>query len=147
MDNTNGLTGYVVGQNSLQECLSQDTESEDLFIMKSGDVPPNPLELLSSVRFKNTLELMKKNFDYILIDSAPIIPVSDGVVLGKLADAIILILKAGSTTHHIADSAMKRFSSAKLRPVGVVLSQLDYKASNYYYGKYEYYTKEYYGQL
>ena len=113
--------------------------------MKSGEVPPNPLELLSSKRFKDTLELMKKNFDYIVIDSAPIVPVSDGVVLGKLADAIIMIVKAGTTTHHIADTAVRRFRAANLKPVGVVLSQLDYKASHYYYGKYEYYTREYYG--
>ncbi len=145
VDNAQGLTGYVVGQNSLQECLSQDPDSEDLFIMKSGEVPPNPLELLSSARFSKTLELMKKNFDYIVIDSAPIIPVSDGVVLGKLADAIILLVKAGRTTHQAAESALKRFSSASLKPVGVVLSQLDYRSSHYYYGKYEYYNREYYG--
>ena len=90
---------------------------------------------------------MKTNFDYILIDSAPIIPVSDGIVLGKLADVIIMIVKAGSTTHNISQTAIKRFSSAKLKPTGVVLSQLDYKSSNYYYGKYDYYTKEYYGWL
>jgi succinoglycan biosynthesis transport protein ExoP len=101
--------------------------------------------LLSSNRFKNTLELMKKNFDYILIDSAPIIPVSDGVVLGKLADAIILVIKAGSTSHQISDTALKRFAAANLKPIGVILSQLDYKNSHYYYGKYDYYTKEYYG--
>ncbi len=145
VENTKGLTGYVAGQNSLQECLSQDSESENLYIMKSGEVPPNPLELLSSKRFKNTLELMKNNFDYIVIDSAPIVPVSDGVVLGKLSDAIIMIVKAGTTTHHMADTAVRRFRAANLKPVGVVLSQLDYKASHYYYGKYEYYTREYYG--
>jgi capsular exopolysaccharide synthesis family protein len=143
--NTRGLTGYVAGQNSLRECLSQDSESENLYIMKSGEVPPNPLELLSSKRFKNTLELMRTKFDYIVIDSAPIVPVSDGVVLGKLVDAIILIVKAGTTSHHLANTAMKRFGAANLKPVGVVLSQLDYKASYYYYGKYEYYTREYYG--
>jgi len=145
VENTSGLTGYVAGQNSLRECLSQDSESENLYIMKSGEVPPNPLELLSSKRFKNTLELMRTKFDYIVIDSAPIVPVSDGVVLGKLVDAIILIVKAGTTSHHLADTAMKRFGAANLKPVGVVLSQLDYKASYYYYGKYEYYTREYYG--
>lgn len=145
VENINGLTGYVAGQNSLQECLSQDNDSENLFIMKSGEIPPNPLEMLSSNSFKNTLELMKKDFDYILIDSAPLIPVSDGVVLGKLADAILLVLKAGSTSHHVSETALKRFTAANLKPVGVILSQLDYRSSHYYYGKYDYYTKEYYG--
>jgi capsular exopolysaccharide synthesis family protein len=144
VENIQGLTGYVTGQNSLQECITQDIDAADLYIMKSGEIPPNPLELISSNKFSNTLELMRKSFDYIVIDSAPIIPVSDGVVLGKLADAIIMILKAGSTTHHVSDAAMKRLASAKLYPIGVVLSQLDYKSSHYYYGKYDYYAREYY---
>ncbi len=145
VENSMGLTGYVAGQNSLEECLFQDPDSENLLIMRSGEVPPNPLELLSSDRFRKTLELMKKNFDYIVIDSAPILPVSDGVVLGRLADAVLMVLKAGSTSHQIAESALKRFSSANITPTGVVLSQLNYRQSHYYYGKYDYYSREYYG--
>ena len=116
VSNTNGLTGYVAGRNSLQECISQDSDSEDLYIMKSGEIPPNPLELLSSNRFKDTLELMKKKFEYIIIDSAPIIPVSDGVVLGKLADAIVMIIKAGSTTHHVSEDVNKASGIRKSQP-------------------------------
>ncbi|MGI9319002.1 MAG: polysaccharide biosynthesis tyrosine autokinase [bacterium] len=144
MENIIGLTGYVAGQNSLAECLFQDPESESLEVMRSGEVPPNPLELLSSERFRQTLEMMKKNFDYIVIDSAPILPVSDGVVLGKLADAVLMVLKAGSTSHQIAESAIKRFSAAGIAPTGVVLSQLNFNQSHYYYDKYDYYNREYY---
>lgn len=145
MENVTGLTGYVAGQNSLTECLFQDPDLETLRVMRSGEVPPNPLELLSSDRFKQTLEMMKKSFDYIVIDSAPILPVSDGVVLGKLADAVLMVLKAGSTSHQVADAAVKRFSSAGIVPTGVVLSQLNYNQSHYYYDKYDYYNREYYG--
>lgn len=144
MENVTGLTGYVAGRNSLDECLFQDPDTDSLQVMRSGEVPPNPLELLSSDRFKQTLEMMKKNFDYIVIDSAPILPVSDGVVLGKLADAILMVLKAGSTSHQIAEAAIKRFSTAGIVPAGVVLSQLNYKQSHYYYDKYDYYNREYY---
>ena len=52
VENTTGLTGYVAGQNTLKECLFQDPDSESLLIMRSGEVPPNPLELLSSERFR-----------------------------------------------------------------------------------------------
>lgn len=145
MENVTGLTGYVAGQNSLTECLFQDPDLESLRVMRSGEVPPNPLELLSSDRFKQTLEMMRKSFDYIVIDSAPILPVSDGVVLGKLADAVLMVLKAGSTSHQVADAAVKRFSSAGIVPTGVVLSQLNYNQSHYYYNKYDYYNREYYG--
>ena len=144
MEHFTGLTGYVAGQNSLAECLFQDPDAELLQIMRSGEVPPNPLELLSSERFRQTLDMMKKSFDYIVIDSAPILPVSDGVVLGKLADAVLMVLKAGSTSHQIADSAIKRFSTAGIIPTGVVLSQLNFKQSHYYYDKYDYYNRDYY---
>ena len=144
VNNNTGLTGYVAGQNSLEECIFKDSDSSSLLVMRSGEIPPNPLELLSSERFKETLELMKTNFDYIVIDSAPIIPVSDGVVLGRLADAVLMVLKAGDTNHHIADTAIKRFAAANISPTGIVLSQLNYKQSHYY-DKYDHYTKEYYG--
>ena len=144
VENIIGLTGYVAGQNSLEECLYNDADSPDLLIMRSGEIPPNPLELLSSDRFKETLELMKSKFDYIIVDSAPILPVSDGVVLGRLADAVLMVLKAGDTRHQIADAAIKRFAAANIRPTGIVLSQLNFKQSHYY-DKYDYYTREYYG--
>ncbi|MBX2823211.1 MAG: polysaccharide biosynthesis tyrosine autokinase [Gammaproteobacteria bacterium] len=145
VENTMGLTGYVAGQNTLKECLFQDPDSEQLLIMRSGEVPPNPLELLSSDRFRQTLDMMRKNFDYIVIDSAPILPVSDGVVLGRMVDAVLMVLKAGATTHQVAEAAIKRFAAANISPTGVVLSQLNYKHSHYYYDKYHYYNKEYYG--
>lgn len=145
VENTTGLTGYVAGQNTLKECLFQDPDSENLLVMRSGEVPPNPLELLSSERFRQTLDMMRKSFDYIVIDSAPILPVSDGVVLGRMVDAVLMVLKAGATSHQVAEAAIKRFASANITPTGVVLSQLNYKHSHYYYDKYHYYNKEYYG--
>ncbi len=145
VENTTGLTGYVAGQNTLEECLFQDPESETLQIMRSGEVPPNPLELLSSERFRQTLVMMRKSFDYIVIDSAPILPVSDGVVLGRMVDAVLMVLKAGSTSHQVAEAAIKRFAAAGIAPTGVVLSQLNYRSSHYYYDKYHYHNKEYYG--
>jgi capsular exopolysaccharide synthesis family protein len=144
MENTTGLTGYVAGENTLKECLFQDPDSESLLIMRSGEVPPNPLELLSSQRFRQTLEAMRKSFDYIVIDSAPILPVSDGVVLGRMVDAVLMVLKAGTTSHQVADAALKRFSAAGITPTGVVLSQLNYKKSHYYHDKYRYHNGEYY---
>ena len=60
VENTTGLTGYVAGENSLEECLFQDPDSESLMVMRSGEVPPNPLELLSSKRFFQTLEMMRR---------------------------------------------------------------------------------------
>ena len=145
IEGSEGLTGYVSGHNSLQECISQDSDSSSLYIMRSGEIPPNPLELLSSNRFKETLQLMRQNFDYIIVDSAPIIPVSDGLVIGRHADAILMVVKAGTTTHQVADSAVRKFTSTGLKPIGVILSQLDYKSAQYYYSNYDYYAKEYYG--
>lgn len=145
VEDITGLTGYVIGQNSLEECLVEDPGNDQLFIMRSGEVPPNPLELLSSDRFKETLHLMRERFEYIVVDSAPLIPVSDAVVLGALVDVILMVIKADSTTHNDVETAIKRLQAAHLNPLGIMLAQVDYRKSHKYYGKYDYaYSKSYY---
>lgn len=144
VEDVTGLTGYAIGQNSLEECMVEDPSNDQLFILRSGQVPPNPLELLSSQKFEQALELMREKFDYIVIDSAPVIPVSDAVVLGPLADVLLMVIKADSTSHNDVDTAMKRLQSARLRPLGFILTQVDYKKAHKYYGRYNYVYKDSY---
>ena len=64
-------------------------EETNLYVLNSGTTPPNPLELLASDKFKRTLDTLKERFSYIVIDSAPVLPASDAIVLGKMADALL----------------------------------------------------------
>lgn len=105
--------------------------------MSSGLTTPKPLELLSSKKFAELLQQLREKFDHIIIDSAPVLPVSDSLVLGHLVDEVILVVKADSTTHKMAQDAVKRLATAHVQPLGVVLQQADLeKMENY--GGYSY---------
>jgi capsular exopolysaccharide synthesis family protein len=140
-----GLVEYVAGIRSLQECVVQDPECPSLYILKGGVVPPNPLELLSSQTLARTLVELRGKFSHIIIDTAPILPVSDAIVLGHIADALLLVVQAERTTTKMARDALKRLGNAGIRTMGVVLTQVQVRRSAYYYdGKYQYYYGGYY---
>jgi len=144
-DSEGGLVEYVAGIRSLQECVVQDPECPSLYILKGGTVPPNPLELLSSQTLARTIEELKGNFSHIIIDTAPILPVSDAIVLGHLADSLLLVVQAERTTTKMARDGLKRLENAGIRTMGVVLTQVHVRRSAYYYdGKYQYYYGGYY---
>ncbi len=144
LDKERGLVEVVAGTIPLKDCIVKDKESPNLYILKSGTIPPNPLELISSSRFASLLAELRKNFDHIVIDTAPLLPVSDGIVLGHITDGVIMVLHAGRTTHAMAREAAKRLRAANVRPLGVVLSQLAQKKFGYHYGDYHY-AGYYYG--
>jgi len=135
-----GLVEYVAGLRSLDECVTQDPECASLYILKGGTVPPNPLELLSSQTLARTIEELKESFSHIVIDTAPILPVSDAIVLGHIADSLLLVVQAERTTTKMARDGLKRLENAGVRTMGVVLTQVHVRRSAYYYdGKYQYY--------
>jgi len=140
-----GLVEYVAGIRSLQECVVQDPECPSLYILKGGTVPPNPLELLSSKTLVRTITELKGKFSHIIIDTAPILPVSDAIVLGHIADSLLLVIQAERTTTKMARDGLKRLENAGIRTMGVVLTQVHMKRASYYYdGKYQYYYGGYY---
>lgn len=138
-----GLADMAVGDATIKECIIKDNDVENLFYMSSGTASPKPLELLSSKRFAQLLDKLKDHFEHIIIDSAPVLPVSDSLVLGNLVDEVILVVKADETTHAMARESIKRLASAHVVPLGVVLQQADLKkmedyGSHYYTYGYNY---------
>jgi len=143
---SNGLVDYVAGAVSLKDCVVKDPELENLYIMNSGTTPPNPLELLSSEKMQTILESLREKFKYIVVDTAPILPASDAVVLGRHVDSLVMVVQADRTTHHMARDAIKRLSSANVYVSGLVLSQANLKrGGSAYYGGYGGYYGGYYG--
>ncbi|MDH3690444.1 MAG: polysaccharide biosynthesis tyrosine autokinase [Gammaproteobacteria bacterium] len=143
-DKLPGLVEFVADAVSLKDCLVQDRDSKDLYILRSGAVPPNPLELLSSKKLQNAFIRLKEKFEYVVVDTAPVLPVSDAIVLGHIVDAMIMVLHADRTTHTMARDALRRFNAANVEPLGVVLSQLNQRKASYHYGRYQYYYPGYY---
>ena len=134
---SDGLVDYVAGVTELRECVQRDPQEENLYILKAGTTPPNPLELLASEKFRNTLALLRDKFDYIIVDTAPVLPASDAVVLGQLCDSLLMVVQSDRTTHHMARDAIKRLSASKVSVTGLILTQANIKKDNpYAYGGY-----------
>jgi len=136
-DTKYGLVDVVAGVVKLEDCVRQDRKEEKLHILNSGTTPPNPLELLASDRLKLIIEDLRSRFDYIVIDTAPVLPASDAVVLGQLCDALLMVIQSDHTTHHMARDAIKRLNASKVNVDGLILTRANIKKGNpYQYGGY-----------
>ena len=94
LSNQTGLSNFLIGQSSIKE-ITQASLIDNLWIIPSGQVPPNPAELLEHHRFSELLEHAKKQFDYIIIDNAPVSMVTDGLITNRHSDLNIFILRYG----------------------------------------------------
>ncbi|HEX6591290.1 MAG TPA: polysaccharide biosynthesis tyrosine autokinase, partial [Moraxellaceae bacterium] len=136
-----GLSNLVAGTVETEHCIHHHAEG-NLDILPAGLIPPNPLELLSSHRFRDVLQQLAQQYDRIVIDSAPTLAVSDALVLATLANAVIYVVKSDSTAFHSARNGIQKLQRVKAPLTGVVLNQVNLtKASKYgsYYGYYDYY--------
>lgn len=121
-NNAPGLSNLAAGVDSLKKCI---THVEGIDIMPAGVIPPNPLELLSSTRFKNLLESLEKIYDRIVVDSAPTAAVSDALILSSYANTVIYVVKADSTATKAAKNGVRRLMQINAPLAGVVLNQVD----------------------
>ena len=141
-----GLSELVAGNAPLDECV-YPAENSNLWVLQSGRVPLNPLELISSHRFAEVMQTLRKAFDVIVVDSPPLRVVSDALVLSQFATSILFVVKADSTPYPLARhglTQMKRLNEPALIGLGAVLNQLDVDKANKYYGEYRAYGGRYY---
>ena len=146
-----GLASLVSGEAAFEECVTRP-EGSDLTIIHAGKVPPNPLELLSSRRFEEMLNSFRAEYDYIILDCAPSLAVSDALVLSRLADSLLYLVRADATPFQAVEEGVRRLRRANAPVLGVVLNHVQARG-RYYYGKYYrygyrykygYYDKTYY---
>jgi capsular exopolysaccharide synthesis family protein len=136
-----GLSNLVAGTAEAEQCIHHHEEG-NIDILTAGLIPPNPLELLASRRFRDVLAQLAEKYDRIVIDSAPTLAVSDALVLATQANAVIYVVKSDSTAFHSARNGIQKLQRVKAPLTGVVLNQVNLsKASKYgsYYGYYDYY--------
>jgi capsular exopolysaccharide synthesis family protein len=138
-----GLSNLVAGNAEPEACIHR-VESIGIDVIPAGIVPPNPLELLSSKRFSSVLAGLEKNYDRIIIDSAPCAVVSDALILSTFANAVIYVVKAESISINAVKSGLSRLRETKAPLAGVILNRVDIeKAAKYgdayYGGYYDYY--------
>jgi polysaccharide biosynthesis transport protein len=132
-----GLSNYLTGNASLIEIL-RPTEIRNLTFIAAGSIPPNPVELLDSGIFQNLLTELRRDFNHCIIDSPPIIELADGRVISTSMDAVVLVLRAGSTTREAAHLAKDLLDQVGSRTIGCVLNmamtdRLGNYSSYYYY--------------
>ena len=141
-----GLSELVAGSVPLDECVYPANDS-NLWVLQSGRIPINPLELISSQRFVDVMQTLKQAFDVIIIDSPPLQVVSDALVLSQFATSVLFVVKADSTPYPMARhglTQMQRINEPALVGLGAVLNQLDVDKASKYYGEYRAYGGRYY---
>jgi capsular exopolysaccharide synthesis family protein len=140
-----GLTDMLSGQCAADEAIVADPEAENLFLLTAGTSPPNPLEVISSQRFSDELDKLRNSFEHIVIDGTPLLPVSDSIVLARIVDVAVITIKSDATARDVAHEALKRMEASRVRPVGVVLQQVDMRKLRSYGHRYAASYSGYYG--
>ena len=136
-----GLTDYLAGTQDLSNGLCE-TNVENLFMIQSGAVSPNPTALLQSTNFELMIETLRKYFDYIIVDTAPIGVVIDAAIIVQKCDASILVTEAGGTKRRDIQKAKVQLEQTGILFLGVVLNKFDVKREKYgSYGTYGSYGK------
>ena len=140
-----GLSNLITNTASAKDCIIRGVFDGVVDILPSGPIPEQPLELLSSNRFKRILEQLKEHYDRIIIDSAPTQAVSDALLLSKLSDAVLYIVKSHSTEFPLIERGIQRLKQINAPLAGVIVTQVDidkitsYGGDYYYQGYYDYY--------
>ncbi len=137
-----GLANYLAETETLDDCIVRDEQS-GIDIMSAGTIPLNPLELLSSPRLVALLTELRGRYQKIIIDTPPVHAVSDALVLSRLSDAVVMVVKADHTRSGLVQLSLSKLINAHARVVGVVLNDLDLKNAERYgsYGYYQYYAQ------
>jgi capsular exopolysaccharide synthesis family protein len=143
--NVGGLSGYLTGRVSIKDVI-QETSHENIWIISSGPIPPNPAELLNSERMKELLNDMKEKFDVVLLDTPPILAVVDALIVSSLSDSMVFIIKAGKTARLPFLRAVEELKQAKTKIIGVVFNEVKIKERESYSPYYHYYRYNYYGE-
>jgi polysaccharide biosynthesis transport protein len=130
VEEQSGLTTVILGQQTLEEALQPVRGYDCLWVLGAGPIPPNPAELLNAPKVGEVFAALEENFDLVLVDSPPVLPVTDAMVLSNYADGTLLVVAAGQTRRAELRRVAERFAQAKSAVVGIVLNEVT-KQSGY----------------
>ncbi len=143
--NLSGLTKYLMGDLPIKDLL-RATPIPTLFLINAGPVPPNPLELLGSEKMANLIDRLKQNYDFVLLDTPPMLAVSDAIVLGSRLDGAILVVQGGKTPREALRQAREKLDAHRIKGLGVIINRVNLRNFNDYYYADSYYTYQGYTQ-
>ncbi|MDB4349543.1 CpsD/CapB family tyrosine-protein kinase [Omnitrophica bacterium] len=132
----------VTPRAGLSELLQEKAEADDVFIspgianltvVLAGKRPKNPSALLNSKKLEQFIAMLKTRFDYIFIDTPPVMPLTDACIIGPMVDGAIFVIQAGKTQRDIVKHAETRLYQARAKTVGYVITNIEYHLPNYLY--------------
>ena len=133
-----GITNLIFGDATYEDAI-KTTEIPNLFVLPCGPTPPNPAELLLTNRFREILDDLREQYDWIIFDSPPLNGITDAVVLGKMSDGTILVVESGRTVRDHLARARRSLEDVDANVLGVILNDFDLRDSKYgYYYRYQY---------
>ena len=140
VEKTRGLSSFLSGQLELDDVI-QTLEAPRIFFLPAGPTPPNPAELVGSQRMRDALELLRERYDFVILDSPPVLPVTDAVLLSREADGVVLVVKGHDTPRELLRRARDQLVQANAHLLGAVVNNVDLGWGdlffyNRYYGYY-----------
>ncbi|ADI00536.1 CpsD/CapB family tyrosine-protein kinase [Salisediminibacterium selenitireducens] len=132
LPNKQGLSNVLAKQASLSSCV-QESQIEGVSVLTCGPIPPNPAELLGSKQMDTVLQEAEEMYDYIIIDSPPILAVTDAQLLAAKVEGVVLVTSSGKTEREAAKKSKELLDNAHARILGVILNRKDKKETTYYY--------------
>lgn len=138
-----GLANLIAGREQFEDCIVLD-EKSGISLLPAGNVPPNPLELLSSPRFAELLKQLSQRYDRIIIDTPPVQAVSDALLIAKQVDAVVYVVAADQTRGTAVQSGIAKLLQTENNLSGVILNKINMKKMAQSYGDYSHYGCEHY---
>jgi tyrosine-protein kinase Etk/Wzc len=132
-----GVADYVAGDAELG-AIMHPTTIDGFSVVARGTSPPNPAELLLHERFGELISTLSSTHDYVIMDTPPVLAVSDAAIAGRLAGCTLLVLKSAFHPMREIEEALKRLTSAGVHVRGTLFNQVGVKAGSYGYGNYGY---------
>ena len=137
IERSNGLSEFISGDIPIGQVLHQTTVP-GLTLIPTGELPPNPAELLLHKRFSNCLSVLAPRYDHIIIDSPPILAVTDATIIGQMAGGTLIVLKAGEHPMREIEQSVKRMQQANVNLRGILFNDITSRSQRYGAGKYSY---------
>lgn len=128
-----GISEYVAGEASIDDVV-KPTAVPNLWVVTTGQIPPNPSELLMHLRFEELLEKLGERFDTLIVDAPPILAVSDAAIIGRHVGATLMVARAGRHPVRELEQAVKRLNQSGVHVKGFVFNDLDTSKQRYRYG-------------
>ena len=141
LSNKVGLSSCISMGTPLSDAV-QKTSIEGLYALTGGVIPPNPSELLGSEQMKNLLQRAKEQYDYVLIDTPPVMPVTDALIVSRFVDGMILVIASAEVKVEMARDVKNQLVNAGANILGVVLNKVRSEHHGYGYGYYYYYGND-----